>query len=123
MNPKRSHSRSLPAGRVAWLALIFAWVAAFVILQGCGPAVPKEELGEILTEVPTEFYFERPYPVPWAIESGESDTEGDDSQLAEGVGDEKPADSNMNSAEAQPQQPNSAISPKQSPEVEGKASP
>jgi len=122
MNDKRSHWRSLASRRAAWLALIFAWVAASAVLQGCGPAVPKEELGEILTEVPTEFYFERPYPVPWAIESDESDTEVEDSHLAEGGGQEQPTDSSIRSGESQREQLNSGFTPEQTPDVEGKTS-
>lgn len=37
--------------------------------SGCGPAVPREELGEILLEVPPELQFQSPYPVPWQRKS------------------------------------------------------
>ncbi len=122
MKDKRSHSRSSASRRVAWVALSFALAATFAVLQGCGPAVPKEELGEILTEVPTEFYFESPYPVPWAIESDESDTEAEDFHLAEGVGQEQPTDSSIRSGESQREQLNSGFTPEQTPDVEGKTS-
>ncbi len=101
MSNKRSHSRSLVSRRAAWVPLIFACVAAFVVLQGCGPAVPKEELGEVLMEVPSEFYFDRPYPVPWAMESGETEPGGDESEVAEETGEQEPANSSLSPAEAQ----------------------
>ncbi|MDW8077862.1 MAG: hypothetical protein RMJ16_03135 [Thermoguttaceae bacterium] len=41
-------------------------LSAGILCAGCGPAVPKEELGEILTDIPPELQFQEPYPVPWA---------------------------------------------------------
>jgi len=73
-------------GGVILLGLALTVVTA----QGCGPAIPKEELGEIVHEVPPEFHFDRPYPVPWAGDAKESQTDEENFQLDEKL--EKPSE-------------------------------
>ncbi len=47
------------------ISVLLIGIGFMIILGGCGPTVPREELGEILTVVPPEFEFQEPYPVPW----------------------------------------------------------
>jgi hypothetical protein len=67
-------------GRLIAGCFLFASLA----VSGCGPAIPQEELGEILSEFPSELQFEQPYPVPWAKQSlpDHSDVEHDHQEEA-----------------------------------------
>lgn len=67
-------SKSFGLCLLSGAAVVIVAIGAVSSLCGCGPAVSKDELGEILTEVPPELQFETPYPVPW--EKGSAETAG-----------------------------------------------
>ena len=55
----------------ALLGLLFAVVLTLTGLSGCGPAVPEEELGEVVFEVPELPGADEPFPYPDADEPPE----------------------------------------------------
>ena len=66
------------------------WAAAGLLLGGCGPSVPEEELGRIVNEVPEIPPGYDAYELPdLSVPGGESPEEGlperGDGQTSEGV--------------------------------------
>jgi hypothetical protein len=46
------------------LAILFGFLAVLVAAPGCGPAVAKSDLGNIVYEVPKIPGTEEPFPIP-----------------------------------------------------------
>jgi hypothetical protein len=47
-----------------WLIILFGVLAIPMALPGCGPAVAKSELGDIVYEVPKVPGADEPFPIP-----------------------------------------------------------
>jgi len=47
-----------------WLAILFGLFAVAIDAPGCGPAVAKSDMGNIVYEVPKVAGADKPYPIP-----------------------------------------------------------
>jgi len=50
-----------------WLAVLFGFLAALIAVPGCGPAVAKSDLGDIVYEVPQTPGTDEPFPIPEVV--------------------------------------------------------
>jgi len=50
-----------------WLAILFSFLAFPIVAPGCGPAVAKSDLGNIVYEVPNVPGADEPYPMPEVV--------------------------------------------------------
>jgi len=50
-----------------WLAVLLGFLAVPLAAPGCGPAVAKSDLGDIVYEVPKVRGADQPYPIPEVV--------------------------------------------------------
>ncbi len=50
-----------------WLVILFGLFALAMVVPGCGPAVAKSDLGDIVYEVPTVPGTDKPFPIPEVV--------------------------------------------------------